>query len=676
MKRDKGLINTTMIKSDVRRFWWAGAIYFFSILFMVIMPLTGKGVVRDFSLMFSNERMRYGFIRLNLIVKLLYITVAAGVVFSIIIFSFMNRKGRNEFVFRLPIKRSGVFLSKCISAFYLFIIPFIVSGGIIFTVLYAKRGESVIQNGGMIYFKVIGLIFLCGILSFFTTSMIGMLSSSSIATGVFTGVFMFFPVAIEQMIVSTVNIWAIGTINVFEYKVRVISFIFNRIQPILSQDMIYFHRYFDVVEGKFEDRLVINIILCIIAYAGIAFLLFKFRKNESVGNTITFKWFRPILKYGFSLCVMIVMLIILCDDYLSMTFKGKVGTYIISGGVAYIVAVWFLEKSVKGILKRKNLIGLCVYSSLIFIVCLGYESNIFDVQGFGFIKNKVESIDVILSSSSDDMSVEMKFSFRDKENLKKIYELTKESISYIHENIEEIKGNYDVYDDNGYLEVTAYGEEDIIRMRRYPLYLTEKTIPLIRELFESDERKSSLKGKIQSEDIRDIEYGFHYNNVELELKSILDRKTIDEIIEAYKSDLDEIGFEDLGRAEAVMDLKLGGKIAFFNGRYNFWISVKSCHKNLLDLLKEKGIYRRVYPEFDNIQEIQIRDLRYNTKWVSVFDQNTKKHIHNVVTERNPDYMSNEYERIGFRFIMKDDGVIIQGKLSNIIVTPKMKTYLQ
>ncbi|WBW94674.1 ABC transporter permease [Oceanirhabdus sp. W0125-5] len=587
MNTKKSWLDKGLIINDLKRYWWAMALFSLGMIFFVVFPISTLNINEHLSLNKINKYLFNEFVYI--------ITIGVSFLVSILVFSFMNRKGSSEFIYSLPLTKKTIFLSKYLSGLLMIVIPSSIAYLLVIVIMWVKGLYSVINI--LFLIKVILLFMLISVLSYTITTAISMLTSSSIAAGVFSFIYLYLPSGLKRIVESTLSLWIYGyTGNVNGLKVNNIYFgMAERLNP-LSNNKVLGLRHLDV-NYYLTSGLLINFLLCILGYLIISYILFNHRKSEAVGNMIAFKWFRPILKYGFTLCIMITSLLFLQHNYIERGFGFKIGVYLITSAIAYCIAVCFIEKSVSGIFKKNNLKGLGIYSLIVFIGFYGVWNNIFGIQELNVNASEVEYIHINLDVNGrlGDIQIDLK----DKE-------LIKESLNFKDYLMKNRNKYLNSEEDIGRIEYIIVNKGELSEWVQYDFNDQLLNHDFIQNLYVSKENKSRIYGGVTSgQDVNYIKIAKGYDafspNRFISEYKILDRNIINQLTKAIKEDVDGFELEDL------MDPDVIGRIKLFGDSENEGISITitNSYKNTINKLKELNLFDKIYLSTDEIEKIEI-----------------------------------------------------------------------
>jgi len=668
MNSKKSWLDKGLILNDLKRYWWAMVVYFIGIIFFVVLPMPSSKVYRDLGLQEIKNCLFAGSI---------YIIIIGGAVgISILVFSFMNRKASNEFIYSLPLTKKTIFMSKYIAGLIMILIPLIISYSILIIVMGVNGLYTIVNI--MYVIKVVFLFILLSVLAYTISIAIGSFTSSSIATGVFFFIFIYLPSALKTIVEVTLSLWIYGYTRHSFYENDLYFGIMERLNPISSNKVLDLKNL--DVEYYLNSGLLINFVLCIVGYLIISYLLFNSRKSESVGNMIAFKWFRPILKYGFTLSVMFTSLIFLENRYGENGFSYKIGVYLITGAIAYCIVTCFIEKSIGVIFKKKQLKGLGIYFLIVFIGFYGIWINLFGVQEFNVNTNEVEFISMFLNVEGQVGDINIKI--EDKNLMKQALEfkdyLLENRKRYIKSSGYMARIDYRIFSDGEFTESRTY-------------YFNEKLLEheSLKNIYLSKENKSRIYGGIESgQDVNYLilEKGYIPRSTILKSK-ILDRNTIDQLTTVIKKDVYGFDFEDLLNTDVIGRIILfadterkvfnDGKIyteKSENGQIS--IAITNRFENTINKLKELNLYDKILLSTDEIEKIVVYTHDHEYRKITVTEPSVMEEL---IKQGFKNEYNTIYERYGtenwFDLYLKDGSEVQQYKLYEEGLTKEIKEIL-
>lgn len=337
--------NKTLFKSDLKRFWWIGAIYFVCLITFGFLPLV-------------NHYETEGYAIMNVISFLI------AAIMPTILFSYLDSPGPVTCLHAFPIKRSAHFITHIVTVFAMILIPAAIAysiGGIYMTTQNIEP-MLVLRNNPELGEMFISLIILTII--FTSGGVLGnMVTGNPIAAIAFSALFIGFPYYAEGLFASFLQMNVHG---IWDYEYITFS---------------NFHIF------KVNTYMVVSAIIWFLIFY-ISWLLYKNRKLETNGDIISFNFLKPV----FVGCVSI-FLGFLGYFYFAALFNYESIFWMLPFGLIGIIISNMLSKkafTLKGAVKSGviYIIGVCILYAAINYDLTGYERRIPDI-------GEIESVNII-----------------------------------------------------------------------------------------------------------------------------------------------------------------------------------------------------------------------------------------------------------------------------------------
>ncbi|MCR5324822.1 MAG: hypothetical protein K6E85_16310 [Lachnospiraceae bacterium] len=346
MKSKTSFFNKTIFFKNIRRYWLLPAIYLFCYIWA--MPVT----------IYFGNRSRYDYIsgieRLNslkqsimggyLIVSLVF-AIGAGLLTAQCIYSYLQRSASVNFFHSLPSDRKQMFFTNLLSGFAMIAAPVVITGFISMLVGLSIELNVIAELFAWMLVSLIMAAF------FYMFAVICTLMSGQNWFG--GGIYIIFLIYYIGMmilcvaIISLVNIgcdidyWlpegALGIVSPITFFGRSLLTdndpIVNGIGSVLSKMSL------ELIEGS------IFTVLFVIA----AYFLYKYRHSETAGDTVAFRFAKPIFRWGFALSFSLLLTVIMLATIRADHKVSKVVMIvfmIIFGSLGFIIAQMLIKKSV------------------------------------------------------------------------------------------------------------------------------------------------------------------------------------------------------------------------------------------------------------------------------------------------------------------------------------------
>ncbi|MCT4507389.1 MAG: DUF6449 domain-containing protein [Tepidibacter sp.] len=616
MKSKTSFFNKGIVINELKRFYWVGIVYLLSLFFSVPMAI----------IMENNNMKNYEFYGYSNVIKQIFefrtgqtpLLWFVPILVGLLLFRYMQVKKSSDMVHSLPVKRKVIYNSQLLVGILLITIPLIITTIICAilnsTLSYNEHYKEVVHIVDIIRWG--GISIFLGILIFMFTALVGMITGISAIQGVLSCIFLFLPVGLTGLILYNTDILIDGfNANLF-----------------LRGDLLKLSPLTIASEVSSKDltslkAIITYIIIYIILYYVSRFLYNK-RNLESASQSIAFKEFKPVFKYGVTFCSML-----LGGLYFGGMRNGiywLILGYIVTSLIGYIIAEITIKKSLRVLGSLK---GYLIYLGIIGLILLGMK---FDVLGY---EKHIPSLDKVESIYFDNnfyrlMDKETVF-YHDKNNWENIQQLHAQIINNKQKGseIESFDGNVAIVYKlkNGKTIKRLYG----INKEEYAKYL--------KSIYESKEYKK-INNRIF--DITDVDVDriiISPREPSNKQASIIDREDIKECIDILKNEINNQKYEDMidNKMEwAHIDISLKEDKNrkeedenFIEGKYNHginmqweksfvkfekWLEEKDYLKN--SRITTEDVAYAVVEKREKIDDIHIDENNKNVKRLDILDK--------------------------------------------------------
>jgi len=375
MNSVKSLCNKAIIKADLKRYWWTGAIYSLLIFLLGVFPFLdrfwydGKGDMVDFWNSYFCSRTE----------AVLIAAVIMPVVIGVFLFSYLQKSSSVTTAHAYPVKRAGLYASHIISGMVLMTGAVLINSIIL---ILSRSNENIYMMCSMKFIAVWTLLVILYSTVVFSISVLcSMVTGSTAAAFVLSYIIGAFP-AFAELIITTI---AFACLKGFHYE-----------GGQLIIDKLYFN--ISKMGDNYGLGIWIYIIISILAFLS-GFAFYKKRHLENHTSVLAFKSLKPVLVYSFGICIGLIGCLYISsfrnnldvneNNLLIMLPFGIIGVII----AKMLIALSFRPK---GILKP-----IILYT--IFVFCLiGFFK--FDISGFEKRIPDMDKIEYITLERERDMT--------------------------------------------------------------------------------------------------------------------------------------------------------------------------------------------------------------------------------------------------------------------------------
>ncbi|WFD11490.1 DUF6449 domain-containing protein [Tepidibacter hydrothermalis] len=519
MKSKISLFNKGVILNDLKRFSWIGVVYLLGLLLTIPMRM----------MMVNSEVENYGHYGANPIKRIFDFEIGETmilmgvipVILAILLFRYMHVKKSTDMIHSLPIKRGNLYNNHIFVGTVLLILPVIVTT-IACIILNSTSNYNDYYKEVLYTIDILrwgGITIILSILIFMFTVLVGMITGISAVQGVLSYIFLFLPVGLTGLVVYNMAIYIYG----FSAESYLIDDLF-KLSPLTIAPCVPNK---DLMSFK---AIIIYIIICIILYI-ISRVLYNKRNLEAASQSIAFKSFKPIFKYGVTFCSMLLggFYFQASGESLHWVLFG----YFIMSLIGYFIAEIIIKKSLRVF---KNVKGYLIYVAVIIILLLGMKFDIIGYEKYVPQLEKVETIYFDRGFYRLTQDEENRF-YNDEDNCKNIQQLHKEIINNKEKNLKSKNSNESIS--------IAYKLKNGKEIRRRYFVQKEDYIKYLKPIYESKEYKE-MHNRIFDVNDSDIEK-ITIRPVENSNKVtyITDKEEIRECLEILKDEINNQKYEDM-----------------------------------------------------------------------------------------------------------------------------------
>lgn len=599
MNSKTSLFNKTLIKTDLRRFWWLGVLNILAILIFAVYPLYMRIPYNNIN-QYRHERL---FIYSDMYRSTL-ISVPIIIIFAIaavlLVFSYINKTAPVSFMHGLPLKRKTHFASHLVSGLTLTLSPAVISAVILLIMRINTSFANIVWTSDIFKWLLIYAVY--SVFVFSGTLFSAFLSGNSFGAVGIAGGFALLPVV------------ATGFADIF-MKTNLYGYYANDLYTWLK----WVYLFPDKILGTGALIYICGaVVLCALAY-----WLYKIRNLENYGEVVAFAPLRPVFVY-----LTAAFISALGYMYLSVINDGASLWWILVFGIMGVIAAYMISNksfSLKGAWKPSSIVFVCFMLLFISVKCdiFGYERRV----------PKLSKIDGVCLISDDSIRKTTYVPDVGKATFTEVYK----PIMTNKEDIENVRTLH-----KAIIKTRETGEGVTInlpityrlsngRTVRREYNISPKTYDeLLGKLYETQEMKYSnypVCDPTQKEfvsvtisDLRLTSLGYYEDNKEM----------MNRIAEAFKKDVENLKYEDDCEVHSYVGSQLT-KITF-----SYWkpmkdengksVSEESCknspiieshsitpkYENTYALLTELGLYKDLITA-DKITEMGMNILYYAIK---------------------------------------------------------------
>lgn len=397
MKSKISWVNSTIYWKNIKRFWplWVGYLLVLLVRFPWILYNWAVNNVG-----FEKRELIYVLLSNGAAVDMIMILIAS-VICAMALWSYLYFPKSSTWAHALPVKRSTLFITNVLSGLSMLIVPILAAYGI---------GIGVATALDLPFVGLIGqwMFILTGvnILFFGMATLLAMMTGNIIVLPVLYFIFQFVGLFLYAILQALKNILVYGNSNTWDTPdwLSPIAAVLERIG--LRSDQYDIQRYGESIANVIKPNyyvygqgtVVIGAVIGVLLLIG-AYQLYRKHHTEKYGDTISVKWIRPVMKYGFILCFAFLMTICLyqmglIDGMVRSADRVLVVTIVllwISGFMGYFIAEMLLQKSFR-VFHGKDFIRGIIYNLVIALPVLALGLDLFGYTRWVPEAHEVESV--------------------------------------------------------------------------------------------------------------------------------------------------------------------------------------------------------------------------------------------------------------------------------------------
>jgi len=388
MQSKTSFFNKALFKKNLSRTWIVGLLYFLTLSFSISIPL---GIQLNnyqhsyyYESGFSKAMLMYEYIS-N--VPVAPFAMFATITAATITFWYLFNKRDNYMMHGFPVSRKSLYFTGIATSAIVTIIPVLLNA-VVMTIIAVAAHANVFDA---IWYTA--LVSLVSVVLFLSLSMFSLMISGQSKTAViFYVIFNFLYLLMEIAFRMTAEILMFGT------SMAMSTIRYNMLTPSLFIDSnchaVTSYRYND--NGMIENFLVslvgqkelaIYLVAALVLFA-IAYLLYKFKKLETVHDFIAVPFMKPVFSVGMSFFVSmtagaLVSSIVESFSPLSYSTKYAIGIVaaIIIGIIIFYATKMMIEKTIR-VFSFKTFSHCFIYSVAALVMLVALRLDLFKVEDY------------------------------------------------------------------------------------------------------------------------------------------------------------------------------------------------------------------------------------------------------------------------------------------------------
>lgn len=622
----KSLVNKSVIKSDMRRYWYVGVTFALALFVVTVLPLRSTLLYRPDT---GRDFLHSTFYLMTQTTSLLII-VPFCIITPALLFSYLHHKSSVCETHRLPLRRECLYFSHLVSAAVLIALPIILNAAIMFTMVETLPSY-------ILLWAALSMIYAFETASFSAAA--SMLVGNTAAGVMLPSIVMFLPLFFTGVM------RILGAGYLYGYVVSGEPSFLRWIYP----------SYASLLEGKMYVSLALGIV-----FIALGAWFYQMRRLENHTRILAFDALNPVFMYGLAFCAGLTGYM-----YLSVIFYDRIISMWIGlpfGIIGIIVARMIISKSFK---PTKILKPIIIYTAMMCVLYLFYGA---DITGF---EKRVPDIENIASVNvTGDYGVTKAYTNPSGETMYLAESAQNDPTLYDKEDIEKVIALHRAMAENGgeksdgyhFLPITYTLKDGSVMRRNYGIPDNNEEVfnlyCAVQELKQVKCERFPIVGDSDTE----------YTNVSvlnLGASAWLDPSRQEQILAALKQDVLNAKFTDTyNPGSSITSLSVDSRMPSLDSdkkpiedktrwysetlSYNVYPSYTNC----VALLTEWGLYD-VMPSADQIEEIMVN--QYTDKEYKFTYLRDKADIEKALAHirdnriKNYDRMGGNYQRFEIHY---------------------------
>jgi len=588
MKSKASFYNAGLIKQDFKQHGWIGLVYLIGLLFFFPLKLMMIFSNPKHHLYYSKDLTTLAY--LDREISLLFVTVIS-VGTAVMLFRYLQVKESVDTLHSLPIKRKQHFASHIFSGVIMLWVPVILTGLLTLVVYQFAPAGQVLSTVNLIHWMAIML--LMSTFFYIFTVLVGMITGQSVMQGALTFIFLILPAALLTLITEHLRFYLYG------FLTHYINQNLERWSPFIKFIEFNFERSYSVTE-------VIVYLALIALFSYLALWLYNRRHLESATDPIVFSILKPILKYGFAFCVMLISGLYFSssqNDQMSWMYFG----YVVGGLLGYVIAEMILQKSWR-IFEFKLVKEIGVYFAIFTVLIISLHLDI-----FGF-ESRIPAADQIKGVYFGN---DFYYLQENEQKGKNLYESDKgyiDNILKLHTKIAEEQPTNESNDH--YREMThAFISYQLKNGKQFVRHYSVPT----------KEIETELKPIVETETYKNEHFRLHqldqtiekitfYSPEHLQGKQVViaDPNEINEVKELLKKDIYSLSYEEImnPNTNTLVEMEfLASDTNEYNQYRGFHYTASKNYSRVKNWLEEKGHLSKLTISVEDISHIEVASIK-------------------------------------------------------------------
>ncbi|SDB86725.1 ABC-2 type transport system permease protein [Pelagirhabdus alkalitolerans] len=558
--------NFEVFKQLFRQVGWIGLAYTIALLLSMVFNIIMYLDVEEAEHAYIHIGSLFGFSGAVQIFLIMTIPILMAIFTSRAI----HDKKANDFIHSLPMTRYQLYAHRISFGLFSLIVPLILNGVIVLIIYLTNDISHLFELSDILYWFIVTFVLL--IFNFAIGQFVGMLTGTSIVQGIFSYIFIFFPVGFAMLIVFNLDYALIGLSEWHLFD----EYVFN-LSPMTDMASVIEQH------DSYTLKLVIYFIIACV-FIVLSGLLYRVRPTESANQTIAFRGLKPVFIYSFTFCFTLMggFYFAVVQNQNNWVFIG----YVIFSIIGYLIAQVVVHKTwrVFGYWKQyvKFIIGFSILVLIIVLDLTGYQNRIPEIE-------EIDQAFTVQGYMNHELMYEEMEGFTQEEELKRVTEL--------HENLIDQSDRSDFHPRMNQTIIIHYQLQSGREIyREYALSTDLSAISHFNELAETNtyQKYTNRVYMYDTEDMLSLNMSKYQSDQQVVVSNV---NQINQFVERYREDNLDIGEDShLILTQIEIEVVDGDNIS---------LKLTDQHERTLEWLEEEELLDYIRITTEDVEQIVV-----------------------------------------------------------------------
>lgn len=317
----------------------------------------------------------------------------AALVAAMAVCSYLYQSKSAGMIHSLPVHRGGLFVTNYISGLSMLMLPLL---PVYLLTALVEVQKQVLDLGCLTIW--LGGTFLYLLFFYSFAVFCGQFTGHVLALPVFYGILNFLVWGLASLVDVLFQNFVFGYTTADKFYDIVLWWcplgqLIDGVQVQYTYDELYNNILSLELEGW---EYMVTYALAGLVLAVLAYLVYRRRQMETAGDVVAVHWVKPIFKYGVAISAALSIgtgIYFWQFASLDIGIPALIGTMVAMGAIGYLIALMFLEKSIK-VFQRKHLIGLIPLSLVLALGGWTVDADLLGIEDYCPQAEQVASVSI------------------------------------------------------------------------------------------------------------------------------------------------------------------------------------------------------------------------------------------------------------------------------------------